>query len=297
MTESQLLSDHEERFENAKISLQGLSVGDAFGNALEVTQRVGRRIHPWPYTDDTVMGVGVLTILARHGRIVQDELAAVFGEYYADEPNRGYGQMAHYILQEIHQGRPWREVAAEVYDGMGSMGNGAAMRVGPVGAYFADDPARIVEEARLSAEITHAHPEGQAGAIAVALAAGWALVHGHGKEAELGNKMLNHIVNLTPPSETRNKLEQAIDLPFSTTTPSALMTLGNGSTMLAQDTVPLALWLAARHLDHYENALREALSAGGDRDTNCAIVGSVVVLSSGYRSIPTQWLNSREPIG
>ncbi|WP_210408401.1 ADP-ribosylglycohydrolase family protein, partial [Allokutzneria sp. NRRL B-24872] len=74
-------------------------------------------------------------------------------------------------LRRIREGEPWRTVAGEAFGGQGSRGNGAAMRVAPLGAHFADDPARAAMEAALSAEVTHPHPEGVAGAVAVALAA------------------------------------------------------------------------------------------------------------------------------
>ena len=53
--------------------------------------------------------------------------------------------------------------ADSVFGGMGSMGNGAAMRVAPLGAYWADDYSTVVEQARLSADVTHAHADGQTG--------------------------------------------------------------------------------------------------------------------------------------
>ena len=68
-------------------------------------------------------------------------------------------------------GTDWRDAARRPFRGAGSMGNGAAMRVAPLGAWFADDVARAVDEARRSAEVTHMHPEGIAGAVAVAVAA------------------------------------------------------------------------------------------------------------------------------
>ena len=58
-----------------------------------------------------------------------------------------------------------------LFGGEGSFGNGAAMRVAPLGAYFADELDAVVEQASFSAEVTHSHPEGIAGAIAVAVAA------------------------------------------------------------------------------------------------------------------------------
>src|SRR6185436_8927796 len=94
-------------------------------------------------------------------------------------PNRGYGATAHRILRSIASGTHFRKISPFVFDGQGSLGNGGAMRAGVIGAYFAEDPAQIiVEQARLSAEVTHTNPEGMAGAIAVALAAAWAATHG-----------------------------------------------------------------------------------------------------------------------
>jgi ADP-ribosylglycohydrolase len=77
-------------------------------------------------------------------------------------------------MQEINAGGKWRDTAANAFGGQGSMGNGGAMRVAPLGAYFGDDLASCAEEARASALVTHTHPEGVAGAIAVAVAAAMA---------------------------------------------------------------------------------------------------------------------------
>jgi ADP-ribosylglycohydrolase len=62
-------------------------------------------------------------------------------------------------------------VTRRQFDGMGSWGNGAAMRVAPLGAWFAEDLDTVVAEAIRSAQVTHAHPEAAAGAVAVAVAA------------------------------------------------------------------------------------------------------------------------------
>ena len=173
--------DAHERMERATLALDGLSVGDAFGERFFrspetveslITSRAIPRA-PWPYTDDTEMGLGIVEVLRERGRIDQDRLAAVFARRYRARPDRGYGGTAHQILREIGEGAPWREVSSAVFSGMGSMGNGGAMRAAPVGAYFAGDPAAVIREARASAEVTHAHPDGQAGAVAVALAAAW----------------------------------------------------------------------------------------------------------------------------
>ena len=60
--------------------------------------------------------------------------------------------------------------------------------------------------------------------------------------------------------------------------------------------VPFALWCAARHISDYPEALWTTVSALGDRDTTCAIVGGLVALNSGARGIPTDWLEARESL-
>jgi len=100
------------------------------------------------------------------GCINQDVLAKMFAEEYARDPQRGYGGAAHGILRAIAEGMSWKAVARRAFGGQGSCGNGGAMRAAPIGAYFADDCERVVYEARLSAEVTHAHPDGQTGAAA-----------------------------------------------------------------------------------------------------------------------------------
>ena len=72
--------------------------------------------------------------------------------------------------------------------------------------------------------------------------------------------------------------------------------LGNGSRISCQDTVPFCLWVAARYLDDYQSALVQAIRAGGDIDTNAAIVGGIVALAVQADGIPPDWLADREEL-
>ena len=63
---------------------------------------------------------------------------------------------------------------------------------------------------------------------------------------------------------------------------------------MAQDTVPVAIWLAAHHLHDYEQAMWHTVQLLGDRDTLCAIVGGIVMLSAGKDTVPQEWINSVE---
>ncbi len=298
-----LPADHQARMERAICSLDGLSVGDAFGQRFFYPPSVESLIAaravprpPWPYTDDTEMAAAIVEVLSRHGRVDRYDLARTFARRYRDNPGRGYGGTAHDILAALGAGMPWQVAAAEAFDGMGSMGNGGAMRVAPLGAYWADDWGVVVAEARASAQVTHAHPEGQAGAIAVAVAAAWAARRRAGSVSGSGPELLETVLDHTPDGETRSGLEQARTLPPDLPVKVAAGVLGCGMRITAPDTVPFALWCAARHLDDYEEALWATVSGLGDRDTTCAIVGGVVALAAGRDAIPADWQNAREPV-
>jgi len=292
--------NHAERMARALVSLEGLSVGDAFGERFFgprevvqplVEQRVVPRA-PWGYTDDTEMALSIVQVLEDHGRVDQSALARLFATRYRRDRNRGYGGTAHDILQKLGLGLPWRGVSAEVFDGQGSMGNGGAMRVAPLGAYFAGDLTRVVSEARASAEVTHMHPEGQAGAIAIAVAAAWACQwpEAHGSARQL----FDAVLDATPAGATRQGLEKARAWRLDASPASAARELGSGQKVISEDTVPFAVWCAARHLDSYEEALWSTVAGFGDRDTTCAIVGGIVALSAGGASIPATWRAARE---
>jgi ADP-ribosylglycohydrolase len=286
--------DHGERMARARLALDGLSVGDAFGGRFFHPPGESRAVPPapWPYSDDTEMALAIVSVLDRHGRVEPEELARDFARRYQADPYRGYGLTVRRVLEDIAEGIPWEQAAGRVYGGLGSMGNGGAMRAAPIGAYYAEDYDAVVEQARVSAATTHAHPEGQAGAIAVAVAAAWA--SRTGCHAEAGRGLLKVVTECTPAGETRSGIERALSLDFALPVRSAVEVLGNGSRITAPDTVPFALWCAARHIGDYAEALWTAASAGGDNDTNGAIVGGIVALAGGPGSIPEGWLVARE---
>jgi ADP-ribosylglycohydrolase len=301
---SSLPSDHAQRMERVRLSLDGLSIGDAFGQTFFYRETsVEWAIHlrqtaepPWLWTDDTAMALSVGETLHQYGRIVQGDLVQRFARRHALEPFRGYGAMAHEILTAIGDGTPWREASYAAFGGGGSMGNGSAMRVGPVGAYFADDLETVVKQARLSAEVTHAHPDGQAGAIAVAVAAAMAWRLRNASEPDRPQRLLDAVLERTPRGPTYDGLQEAAALPWDSDVEAAVQLLGNGSQVICLDTVPFCLWCAARHLGNYEEAMWTTVAGLGDRDTTCAIVGSIVALSASRETVPPAWKDAREPL-
>lgn len=288
------------RLTRARDSLDGLCCGDAFGERFFLPERVAHSmIHskgvpapPWFYTDDTMMAMSIVATLEKHGEIDSDYLAKNFAHNY--DPSRGYGPAMHKLLVEIRAGLDWRTRSRALFRGQGSFGNGSAMRVAPLGAYFADDLDSIPEQATRSAITTHCHPEAIAGAIAVALAAGLAALSGISRRPREPQEFLERVHSKTPDSQVRTGIRKAMSLDSKTSPQIAASLLGNGAEITCQDTVPFCLWCAATYLHSYEEALWATVSALGDRDTTCAIVGGIVVMYNGAQSIPKEWIECRE---
>lgn len=293
-------SDKSTREERAWLSLEGLSLGDAFGQcffAPELCDENPPRTlprGPWFYTDDTMMAWSIVDVLRECGRIDQDRLAQAFASRFQQQRHRGYGRGAAQLLEHIGQGGDWRQAAPQLFDGKGSLGNGGAMRVAPLGAYFGDDLDRVVAEAEASAAITHAHPEGKSGAIAIAVAAARVCQWKWGPTDKLD--LIAHAHSLTPDGQTRDKIAEARELGPETSAFDAAVALGSGQQIRASDTVPYALWCAERFINDYADAMWQTVSGFGDRDTTCAMVGGIVALSVGREGLPHDWLRRREPL-
>ncbi|WP_431041805.1 ADP-ribosylglycohydrolase family protein [Streptomyces sp. P1-3] len=285
-----------DRFARALASLRGLAVGDALGSQFLVPANfpsLARRDAPpgpWHWTDDTEMACSVLAVLVTHGRIDQDALARSFAEHH--HADRGYGPAVNRMLRLIGEGGDWRELAAGLFNGQGSWGNGAAMRIAPLGAWYAGDAEQATHQAEISAYTTHQHREAVAGAMAVAAAA--ALVAD--PEGPAGpEELLDAVVALVPRSAVQAGLRRARDMLDYADTGTVAAVLGCGRRTSAHDTVPFALWAAARHLGSFETALWTTAQAGGDIDTTCAIVGGVLA-SGAADAPPAAWLDRTEPL-
>lgn len=287
------------RQRRARLSLAGLSVGDALGERFfglpdEVMVRIRARQlpkSPWRYTDDTEMALSIVDVLGDQDGIDPDTLALRFAERY--DPSRGYGGGAHRLLQSYQRGVSWKHAAPEMFGGTGSYGNGAAMRAAPIGGYFADDMGAVVKAATRAAKVTHSHHEGIAGGIAVAVAAAVAWQLGEAGELD-PDALLARVIRRTPSGDTHRGLEQAAEIPPDTAIAVVAERLGTGQEISAQDTVPFAVWCAAHHLGSFEEAFWTTVEGLGDRDTTCAMAGGIVALSS--REIPAEWISRREPL-
>ena len=313
------------RLARALDSLEGLSVGDAFGEGFFTSRSLVEMLldtdefenapytelndlflrrelidvrrtefirKPWRWTDDTALALEIVAHLRDYRKVEAPQLARGFSYRYGVDVRRGYGGAMHSLLPLLRDG-DWQKHAPQLFEGTGSFGNGAAMRVAPLGAYFADAPELCAAQAALSSRITHSHPEGVAGGIAVAMAACFAArSRVTGGEIDL----IGEVLPFVPDSETKTRLLQAQKMENATSEQVA-DSLGAGQQVSAQDTAPFCLWCASQSLEYYEEALWETVSGLGDRDTTCAIVGGIVAARTGAEGIPEAWRASREALG
>ena len=193
------------------------------------------------FTDDTVCTVAIADALMQGG-----DFAETLRAYVRRYPGRGYGGMF----------RRWATTAG--MPAYGSWGNGAAMRVSPI-AHWARDEAELLSLAAASAAVSHDHPDAIAGAQAVALAM-WLARNGVDRPA------LRALIASRFGYDLRPSVDQ--------------IRAGYGFDVSCQGTVPPAIVCALEASD-YEDAVRNAVSLGGDSDTLACITGGIAEILYG----------------
>ena len=275
--------------------LLGLAVGDGlgapfeglnadnvfwgFGPPAEIVKNADGE--PLIYTDDTEMMLGVAETLTEHGRIVEEPLCRAFASNY--HPERGYGRGARLVLEAMADGGDWRRIARSHFPG-GSFGNGAAMRVAPVGLLFCNDLDRVWEEARLSALPTHVHPLGVEGAQLLAVAVALAVRPGpFDRKAfygELRRRSMSEEFGWHLRTASRLRPGDTVSM------------LGNS--LEAHRSVVTAIACFAGSPRSYEDAVARAISQGDDTDTLAAMAGALSGAHLGIEAVPTHLLGKLE---
>lgn len=297
-------SNNKHRIGNAKKALLGVAIGDAFGDSFfGETDKVLENIHSrkipetkWEFTDDTVMSIAIFEELEKNGEIDQENLIKTFCVNHDLDINRGYGATLRRLLREVQNGENWREVSKNVFEGQGSMGNGAAMRVCPIGAFYFDNLQKVKDLAIKSAEITHSNIEAITGAIAIAVGTALTTQMKLGSYILTPTEFIDKILNELPDCDTKSKISKSKDVSYNYQIETVKSILGNGINMTAQDTVPFAIWCTAYNLENFEEGLWKAVSILGDRDTICAMVGGMSIMSSSEKNIPDTWVTLVEKV-
>jgi ADP-ribosylglycohydrolase len=228
----------------------GAIAGDVIGS---VHEHAGTKTTDFPlftpascFTDDSVLTVAVAEVLASGGNYI-DSIQRWARTY----PRAGYGGAFRKWM--------WSE-AAEPY---GSLGNGSGMRASPVG-WARPSLEDVLEEARRSAAVTHDHPEGIKGAQAVAAA-----------------------VFLARTGTSKDELRSAIATRFGYDLSRRIDDIRPRYTfdVTCQGSVPEAL-IAFLESSGWEDAVRKAISLGGDADTLACMTGAVA--EAFYGEVPPE---------
>jgi len=201
------------------------------------------------FTDDTVLTVAIADAL-----LTGSSYTSKLQEYGRKYPNAGYG------------GNFYRWIFSESPQPYNSWGNGSAMRVSPV-AYAFDDLETVLKEAGKSAAVTHNHPEGVKGAQAIASA-----------------------IFLARKGKSKKEIKDYIQSTFAYNLERTIDKIRPEYTfdVSCQDSVPEAI-IAFLESNDFENAIRLAISLGGDSDTIAAMAGSIA--EAFYGEIPIHILS------
>lgn len=228
----------------------GAIAGDVIGSVYEnhvIKTEDFPLFHPrCRFTDDTVM-----TVAIAYAILESKDYALALKNFGRKYPNAGYGSaFIDWIFED--DVRPYN-----------SWGNGSAMRVSPIGFAF-NDFESVLLEAKRTAEVSHNHPEGIKGAQATALAV-FLAQQGESKE------------------EIRSQIAQRFGYDLNRTVekirPSYHFDVS------CQGSVPEAI-IAFLDSHNYEDAIRKAISLGGDSDTLACIAGGIA--QAYYKSIPLE---------
>ena len=240
----------------------GAIIGDIVGSIYEFdnikTKNFNLFTNEMFFTDDTVMTIAIADAIingVQHENFIQS-----MKKWGCDYIDKSYG--ASFIN--------W--LTSETSEPYNSWGNGSAMRVSPCGWIAKlsepfEEGLKLTEDlAKKSAEVTHNHPEGIKGAQATA-AAIFFMRHGKSKNAieEYKNKLKDYI---------QNKYKYDLNFTLNEIRPSYAF---NES---CQKTVPQAI-VSFLESENFEDAIRNAISIGGDSDTLAAITGSIAEAAYG----------------
>lgn len=218
------------------------------------------------FTDDTVMTVAAAEALLNGGK--HEDFIGAYKKWGRRYPNAGYG------------GRFGSWLFSDERSPYNSWGNGSAMRVSPVGwtfplgAFTREGFDGVLDLARRSAEVTHNHPEGIKGAQATALAIVYARYGRARGEIDAYKAYLRRDLGNETESIFGDKFGYDLNRSLDEIRPAYRF---NES---CQATVPQAI-LAFLESNGFEDAIRNAISLGGDSDTLAAITGSIAEAAYG----------------
>jgi poly(ADP-ribose) glycohydrolase ARH3 len=277
----------------------GSAVGDAIGELAfsypqkDILSGAVMQETKLRYTDDTAMAIGLAeSLIEQDGTIDQQKLGETFHKNFEQEPWRGYGMGPPAVFSMVEElNIIYSEAARRLFGGKGSFGNGAAMRIAPVGLFFFQDE-NFYERVCASSGVTHTHPLGMDGAALQARAVALATSLDPGEDFPV-NAFLKGLMDFARTPEIQEKLTLLEDLIKENASPD-VAARKLGQTVAAHESVPFAVYSFVRHPNSFEECLDCAVLNGGDRDTMGAMACAVSGAYLGVDRIPPSWIDKLE---
>lgn len=319
-------------------TLVGALVGDCLGSNYEgvsstlpwgevtdyTLERIKDEKEPIHYTDDTAMTRAICKSLTEEKKYDNRSMAKAFVQEFFKEPGRGYGAAVGTVFKRLRDTNPEDVTlpARSQFDGQGSYGNGAAMRISPV-ALYSRSSSEVQKNAQENALITHAHINGVNGAVLQAEAVFKALpleppnlntykfiddllevakkLEEEYKESSKEKEDGGHISTSSPqkkPFSYFKKLKEMKELlnKGETLEPETVVeTFGNG--IRAEEAVPAAIFsFLHKGRESFQESVNYAISLGGDTDTIASMAGAISGAYWGVNEIPELWKSKCEGV-
>lgn len=284
--------------------LLGLACGDALGQPVEAfppdriraqfgevrdfmpgDPRLPLPLGAGQWTDDTQMALDIARSILRRGKVDPEDIAR---EFVADHETQGIrfsGFAVTYALKRLRKGIPWDRSGL---DDEQSAGNGAAMRVAPVGLLHFRDTDGLREDAALASIVTHRHSEAVAGAAAVA----YVVARAAAGTLDCATAIDDTVAFVGPGRVSDNLLRAKELLAQDIATADALRTLG--TTGYVVHTVASAAYCFLKTPGDFERSVIDAVMGGDDADTTGAITGAMSGAYNGEVAIPARWRDNVE---
>ncbi|HEX6289968.1 MAG TPA: ADP-ribosylglycohydrolase family protein [Herpetosiphonaceae bacterium] len=277
--------------------LVGLAVGDALGGPVEFMSRfdIARtyggplrkmigggwlKLKPGETTDDTAMARLLAESLVACGDLDVDDVAARYVGWLQTNP-KDVGEITRAALRAWTKGNmlPTAALGAHRQFSGKSAGNGTIMRCAPIALRYLYDQRRLMDTSRDEALITHFDPQAGSGSMAVNL-----LIHHllHGMSSAEAVSSVAQRIRREPKAAA--EVARVLETIHANVRSDTLPTTG-----YVLDTLRIAVWSLLAH-DSFEEAVKAAVNAGGDADTQGAVAGALAGAYWGYSAIPEQWL-------
>mgnify|MGYP001062550245 CR=1 FL=1 len=284
-------------------AMVGSALGDAIGElAFHYPEKkrlsaLVNRIEKFIYTDDTAMAIGLAESILQKRGIDPQHLGDTFNRNFHREPWRGYASGPPTIFSMVRgHGISYVEAAKSLFGGAGSMGNGAAMRIVPIGLFF-HNSEHLYEEACVSAEVTHAHPVGMDGAAVQAFAISQGVKLDPQKEFPL-EIFIQGLIAFARTPEILEKMK-LVQTSVTEGISPGIAAVRLGRSVAVDKSMPFAIYSFLRYPKSFEDCLFCAILNGGDRDTLGAMACATSGAYLGIEAIPKSWhdkLENRETI-